>query len=257
MSTRDSGPTSAHSTTVPTQPGSLEDAPTLLPLSSFALRLVLNIAGCVAAFLGFLWLAQGIFSDAFHAFDLYWLQMLQHIHSPTLMVVMATFTTIGGTLFLTIIVTITTIGLFYYRRWIDGAGLALTTALGGLLNLLLKDLYQRVRPDMFPSIFELTSYSFPSGHAMGSTICFGMLAYVVGRLLPSRLQRFLLGCIAALLVINISLSRVYFAVHYPTDIIGGCLAGLVWLLLMIDLVQVADRIARRRAKQKRLSHMVQ
>lgn len=235
-----------NTTSVPRQPGSLEDAPRLLPLRQFALRLGLSLVAIIVGILGFMWLARGVFNNAFRTFDIYGLNVLYQSRTPFMTYVMYGLTTIGSPTSVTIIVTLVTFGLFYFRRWLDGAALATTALLGALLNIVMKDLYQRIRPDLFPGPISLTSYSFPSGHAMGSTICFGMISFVIGRLLPSHFQRTMLNIAAALLVVNVSLSRVYFAVHYPTDVLGGCLAGLIWLAVMTDLLDVAQRIVQRR-----------
>ncbi|HEX9371168.1 MAG TPA: phosphatase PAP2 family protein, partial [Roseiflexaceae bacterium] len=81
---------------------------------------------------------------------------------------------------------------------------------------------------------------------MGSIVCYGMLAYIGIRLVRSRLGKLALALAATLTVLGVGLSRVYFGVHYPTDIAGGYLAGAVWLAIAIGVVEAAERQARRR-----------
>src|SRR5690242_5813826 len=107
-------------TTVPRQPGSLQEAPHLLPLRQFALRLGLSLACIIVGVLSFMWLARGVFSDAFHTFDVYGLRLLNMSHTPAMTNIMYGLTTLGSPISVTVIVALVTFGLFYVRRWLDG-----------------------------------------------------------------------------------------------------------------------------------------
>jgi membrane-associated phospholipid phosphatase len=103
-------------------------------------------------------------------------------------------------------------------------------ALGTLaLSTGLKLLFHRARPDIQYLIQAPSSFSFPSGHAMGSM---GVLAstvvvlYAVGAPRPLRLAATVL---IGLFVFGVALSRVYFGVHYPSDVVGGQLAAAAWV----------------------------
>jgi membrane-associated phospholipid phosphatase len=98
----------------------------------------------------------------------------------------------------------------------------------------LKLLFARARPD--PSALYLIdvpgSFSFPSGHALGSTCVVGGLA-VVGVALVRRFRwRAAVGVPALVYVLGVAASRVYFGVHFPSDVIGGMLAGSAWVAAM-------------------------
>ena len=95
---------------------------------------------------------------------------------------------------------------------------------GGILNQVLKRIFERVRPDIFPVIAE-SGYSFPSGHAMGAICFYGILAYFAGLGLRSKPLRWGLMAAAGIYILLIGLSRVYLGVHYPTDILAGYAAG--------------------------------
>lgn len=105
-----------------------------------------------------------------------------------------------------------------------------------LSNLLLKETFQRTRPSLFQEIATLHSYSFPSGHAMGSAAVFSALAIAVARGAPRwRKQAFAL---ASALVLSIGFSRIYLGVHWLTDVLAGWAAGLAIALigtLLLDL----------------------
>jgi len=100
---------------------------------------------------------------------------------------------------------------------------------GALLNVILKHLVHRDRPIFEDPIQTLTSYSFPSGHAMGSTVFFGTLAAIVIWQVRDWRLCALAITIAGLFVALICFSRIYLGVHYLSDVIAGFLAGVVWL----------------------------
>lgn len=107
-------------------------------------------------------------------------------------------------------------------------------ATGGsaLLNILLKNLFRRDRPDIH-RLAEEYSYSFPSGHSMGAFALYGILAYLLWRMIRPTGLRILSLALCVLLTLSIGLSRVYLGVHYPSDVLGGYIASGAWLALTI------------------------
>jgi len=156
------------------------------------------------------------------------------------------FTTIGEIWILGPLIAVAAYVLSRYGRWIDAGGLVLAGIGAGLLNLLLKNIFERTRPALFNGPIHLTTYSFPSGHAMASIAVYGMLAFVGARLTHKPLPRYAMVLGAALIVFFIGLSRIFFGVHYPTDVIGGYLAGAIWLAITILTVLAAEDHATRR-----------
>lgn len=111
-----------------------------------------------------------------------------------------------------------------------------TVCLGGagVLNMLLKGLFARARPDIFPIIVE-TGFSFPSGHAMGALCFYGLTAFFIGLRLRKRRRKYALYLSAALWIACIGVSRIYLGAHYPSDILAGYAAGSTWLFFCISL----------------------
>jgi len=107
--------------------------------------------------------------------------------------------------------------------------LLLVVTLGGLLvSVLLKDLFDRPRPEFASGTSHVMTASFPSGHSMLSAIVYLTLAALLAR--TSRPLRFkiyflTMGLILTLLV---GCSRVYLGVHYPSDVLAGWSMGLIW-----------------------------
>ncbi len=118
-------------------------------------------------------------------------------------------------------------GLWFVRRRRDAAYLVVALVGSGLLNEVLKLIFQRARPQLAWSLPNPT-YSFPSGHSMSSLVFFLGLAVVVWVIGGPRWGGIAVVC-ASLLVLAIGISRIYLGQHYLSDVIGGYSAGLCWL----------------------------
>lgn len=96
------------------------------------------------------------------------------------------------------------------------------------LNLLLKSLVQRPRPEGIGLVVE-TGFSFPSGHSMAAMAFFGLLIWLVWHYHPKKALRN--GCCLgfALVIVLIGVSRVYLGVHYASDVVAGFCVALAWL----------------------------
>ena len=122
------------------------------------------------------------------------------------------------------------------RRRSDGLLLAAAGILPPALNLGLKELAARPRPDAALALVEETGFAFPSSHAVFAAAFYGALIYLLShwRAFPDRpaLRRTVQG-VLALLILAVGASRVYLGAHWPSDVIGGflfaglCLAALV------------------------------
>ncbi len=136
--------------------------------------------------------------------------------------------------------------------WRQRHGTLLTTwiaafAGGALLELVLKASVHRTRPEYGSAYLHGHSYSFPSGHAMGATIGFGMLAHLaVEHWRTLRGRRGPAWAIALACAVLVGISRVYLGVHYPSDVAGGWAAGSAWLAVCVT----GEGIARRHAAER-------
>lgn len=113
--------------------------------------------------------------------------------------------------------------------WRSGQRFEAVTLLGSVagaigLNLVLKSLFARPRPAVFPPLVIETSYSFPSGHAMAATALYGLVALYLGW--RGHVGWGLLMAVWPLLV---AASRVYLGVHYPSDVLASLSLGTLWL----------------------------
>ena len=116
------------------------------------------------------------------------------------------------------------------KRW-EAAYVVVCAAGAGLWCAGLKFFFQRVRPGE-TSLYLLTtpgSFSFPSGHAMGAAGVVGSLVIVVFAVRAPRVWRVAAVALAVPITFGVAASRVYFGVHYPSDIVGGQLAAAAWV----------------------------
>lgn len=118
-----------------------------------------------------------------------------------------------------------------YRREFPLFTTWLFANLGGkLLEYVIKNTVHRTRPQYAAEFLNGASYSFPSGHTMGSTICYLLLAYMVAaRQGATTRARWMAFVVAAIVILAVAFSRVYLGVHYPSDVAGGFAAGMAWL----------------------------
>jgi membrane-associated phospholipid phosphatase len=111
----------------------------------------------------------------------------------------------------------------------------------GFMNNLLKDIFQRMRPQLPNPWINEPGWSFPSGHAMGSLVVYGMLAYTVGLTVKNRTSRIGLIFVTVSLVIAIGFSRIYLGAHYFSDVVAGYCAASFWLAVCISGNEIANR----------------
>jgi undecaprenyl-diphosphatase len=126
-----------------------------------------------------------------------------------------------------------------YLLWISVVG-------GQVLNQVLKQIFHRPRPSVVVWGQNVTTLSFPSGHAMTSIITYGAIAYLVGRLGSTVVMRRAVWAVAGVLILSISFSRMYLGVHYPTDVLAGLFGGAAWLAFAASGLAAVEYFAHRR-----------
>ncbi|PKB78530.1 MAG: hypothetical protein BZY88_18135 [SAR202 cluster bacterium Io17-Chloro-G9] len=131
--------------------------------------------------------------------------------------------------------------LFVIRRRAD----ALVVALSGIpigLGILLKDVIGRARPENFFAGAAPSSFSFPSGHSLFAMLFGGLLIVLIEEMPVSTPIRRGLQAVLVLLILGVGASRVYLGVHWPSDVVGGYLFGIVAL---VGLVWLRNRLPNR------------
>lgn len=127
-----------------------------------------------------------------------------------------------------ILVTAAAVGFLAFRRQFGALALLLGSMLGGILvSTLLKGLFMRTRPDLV-AVPEHLSTSFPSGHSMMAAVGYLTLGLILSRFVKPLAFKVYVIAVAAVLTVLVGFSRMYMAVHYPSDVLAGWIAGLAW-----------------------------
>ncbi len=191
-----------------------------------AWRLLLLFAGVLLPLAGFVALADEIHEAESLHFDNALLLHLHALATPALNSFFVLVSKLGyewGVIPIDVVIVLV---LLLRRRWRKSAFAATAFIGSALLNMGSKQLFQRERPSLWESIAPESTFSFPSGHAMGSMT----LAVTVVLLTWRTRWRWPVLAGAVVFVALVGLSRVYLGVHYPSDILGGWCAALVWVI---------------------------
>ncbi len=140
-----------------------------------------------------------------------------------------------GTLALVVVVALL---LGWRKRWWRAFELAVTTGLGALVVLALKAIFARSRPEA--GFVTETGFSYPSGHAFMAVVFYGYLAWLAWGSTDSAALRFLAPAGSLVMIALLGASRLYLGVHWLTDVVGGYLAGLSWLVGSLLVLRWAE-----------------
>ncbi len=191
-----------------------------------AWRFVLLFAGVLLPLAGFVALADEVHEfESFH-FDAPLLWKMHGLHSPGLDQFFTLLSKLGYEWFLIPADVLIVLALLWRKRWREASFVAISFVGSALLNLGSKQFFQRDRPSLWESIAPESTFSFPSGHAMGSMT----LAVTVALLAWNTRWRWPVLVLAPGFSVLVSVSRVYLGVHYPSDILAGWCAALVWVV---------------------------
>jgi membrane-associated phospholipid phosphatase len=201
-----------------------------------------GLAASVAALLILAWLAKRVAAGATIAFDGA-IRGFAHQHaSPGLTTLMRLVSDLGAPLPLTILCALAVVVLFalHSRR----AALFFTIAMAGamVLDPMLKLAFHRARPVPFFGTQAPQSYGFPSGHALMLACYCGVVAALATARIRSRATRVLIWTAATAVAGLVGYSRIYLGVHYPSDVLGGYAAAIIW----VTAAAFADRLSQRR-----------
>jgi len=188
--------------------------------------------------------------DGIAGFDRPVLDAAIAVRNPTVDGAVTAFTNLGGPIGMSILATLVTLALAL--RWRSRTPVVLMViAVAGALAMTRvgKLVVGRVRPPQSDAVppFE-SSPSFPSGHALNSTVIAGLVAYLIARRLTSHRARLLAALLAAAWAVTMGLSRVYLGHHWLTDVIVGWTLALAWLALVATAHRLYLTVSRSRGE---------
>ena len=172
-------------------------------------------------------------------FDLPVYQFIMSHFLPTtrLVTIMKIITTLGSTLVIItglLCVAILTRSKKYFKIFV------LATVIGVIVNNIIKLIVRRPRPTNTMMFSSESTYSFPSGHSMMSMIFYGLIIYYVCKFIKNKkLKTLLVGFLSAI-IFFIGFSRIYLGVHYATDVLGGFIFGIIYLVIFIKVLKKFD-----------------
>ncbi len=204
--------------------------------SSIARERVVPLALLAIAMLVLLFfkIASEVIEGDTQAFDsefLIWLRHATEGDGPirnALRTAMLDITALGNPTILILISAVAVGYLVAARRRAMAMLLVATLGAGTIAELGLKALFSRTRPDVVAHLVEVSSASFPSGHAMDSTMIYMTIAALIARTARDMAPRIYVLLVALCLSLSIGFSRLYLGVHYPTDVLAGWIAGSAW-----------------------------
>jgi undecaprenyl-diphosphatase len=200
----------------------------------------------LAAVWAFAEITEEVLRGSTQRFDELVLTWVESHRTETLDRVALEITALGNFAVLTVLVLSVSVFLWLTRHRYSVALLMVAMAGGAVLNTLLKDLFDRPRPTVVEWGTEVVSPSFPSGHSMAAIIAYGSVAYLGGRLEPTARLRWTTWVMAACLILAIGASRIYLGVHYPSDVVGGFVAGLAWTAFVVSGLTAIRYYSRRK-----------
>jgi undecaprenyl-diphosphatase len=201
--------------------------------------IVLVVLGlCTAGLWGFIEIAEEVLEGDTQAFDRWVLELTRKPSDPNdplgarwVEEMARDATALGGFAWLTFTVVVVGIYLWLVDKVHMMWFMLAATISGVLLSIGLKAVYDRPRPDVVSHLAHTYLSSFPSGHSMLSAVVYLTLASLLAVVMPNLKLRVYVLFVGILLSIFVGVSRVYLGVHYPTDVLAGWLAGLVWSLV--------------------------
>lgn len=221
------------------------------PLGLATGALLIGVAGMVAILVVLGSIADGVRDQEVFFLDTWATPFLHGIQSPAFNALMTGLTAMGSTIIVLPVFVLVAGALAVTRRY--GATVFLTVALVGSLAIdaTMKLIFERPRPKLDYAAV-LPDYSFPSGHAMNGVVFYVSIALIAWSVFGRRIG-VLATAIAAVLAFGIGVSRIYLGFHYLTDVVGGWLAGIAWLLIVGAVFRIRPNVwlwGRRRMSAK-------
>lgn len=171
-------------------------------------------------------LSSAVYFEQVFPIDTTILEAVHQLESTAMNWIMVGITRLGDP-FLTVPAVFIIFALLWVRKHrIEAEFFALNCFGGAVLSTCLKIFFGKTRPALWGSPIVETTFSYPSGHALGSVVLYGFLAYLIGRRAPKYRGWIYVSAIA--LCLAIGFSRLYLGVHWPSDLLGGYIIGFLW-----------------------------
>lgn len=233
--------------------GRVRFAHVLTPRSYLFLYIAAGSAALLVTMLAFAELAEALDADeALGRFDELLAKSLYTDLPHSLLQSLAMLTRLGNVSTLSVIGVAVGLLLLYRKQHLLFWTWTIAVAGNGVLIRVLKSVFQRVRPLHDHGFVVEQGWSFPSGHASGSLVTYGMLAYLVVRRWRAPGSWMLAACLVATFL-AVGFSRVFLQVHYFSDVLAGFVSGAAWMAICVTACEIvfAMRVPAVPSVQKR------
>jgi membrane-associated phospholipid phosphatase len=202
----------------------------------------ISLVAAIMALMLFAWLAEEVLEAGTQHFDDSVRAAVHQHASPAVTVLMRGITLLGSMEVLLPAVLIVLTFLLVRRKRYEAIVLSVTMAGGLILNIVLKWSFHRARPDPFFNLVMPTTYAFPSGHALLSLCFYGVMARVLSDSWKSQGLHWMVWSAAVCLIGLIGFSRIYLGMHYPSDVVAGYAAAIVWIGAVTMLIRRREKV---------------
>lgn len=185
---------------------------------------------CLLMFIAIL---EDVFEKEIMKLDILGYGLISNIISDNITPIAILITNFGGAITL---IGLTIIFLLIMKNKKMSFSILLNLVIVTFLNIFLKNIIQRPRPDDFRLINE-TGYSFPSGHSMISMAYYGYLIYLIFKFVKNKKLKVFLITFLCILILTIGLSRIYLGVHYTSDVIAGFVLSVSYLIIYTSIIK--------------------
>ena len=185
---------------------------------------------CLLMFIAIL---EDVFEKEIMKLDILGYGLISNIISENITPIAIIITNFGGAITL---IGLTIIFLLIMKNKKMSFSILLNLVIVTFLNIFLKNIIQRPRPDDFRLINE-TGYSFPSGHSMISMAYYGYLIYLIFKFVKNKKLKTFLITFLCILILTIGLSRIYLGVHYTSDVIAGFVLSVSYLIIYTSIIK--------------------
>ena len=179
----------------------------------------------------FLYIVNGIYKNNIHRFDNSIYQIISNFINPMLTQTLKIITHFGDWM---IMIPVSIAILVKNRKYGILVSINLITIF--VLNRIFKLIFNRTRP-IENRLIEVAGYSFPSGHSMVSMAFYGLLIYLTCKNVVNNKLKYAICICLSVLIFLIGFSRIYLGVHYASDVVGGFLLSLGYLILFTQIIK--------------------
>jgi undecaprenyl-diphosphatase len=195
-------------------------------------RLSLWLGGAALAFLAFVRITRELIEGDVSVTDRAILLAVARTRAPWLTTAAIDVTALGSITLVVLFSAFTLVVLLVLRDRLGAFQLLAASMGAGILTLLTKNIFERIRPEEAQRLIIVSGFSYPSGHSVSTSALYLTIAIIAGRHVQHSGARAAIFLSVSAVIIMIGASRMYLGVHYATDVASGMSLGVAWALVL-------------------------